>query len=188
MLKVKCLEMRLSWMIPTSNNGGPYKTEEEAQHTQGRRPRGDRGRGRGDAGRCLGPQELQEVGRPLPGASRGCPALPAPGFRTSASRAGREQVPVASSPQSVGLGYSGPRTLVLGGAQKHPGSVWRHMGAWSWAWVKLEGPPHPAGAATRDCSSQGCPCHFPHSQGGLHPSWGPGHTVCLPGGWEGGSG
>lgn len=188
MLKVKCLEMRLSWMIPTSNNGGPYKTEEEAQHTQGRRPRGDRGRGRGDAGRCLGPQELQEVGRPLPGAPRGCPALPAPGFRTSASRAGREQVPVASSPQSVGLGYSGPRTLVLGGAQKHPGSVWRHMGAWSWAWVKLEGPPHPAGAATRDCSSQGCPCHFPHSQGGLHPSWGPGHTVCLPGGWEGGSG
>lgn len=81
-----------------------------------------------------------------------------------------------------------PQDAGPGGAQKHPGSVWRHMGAWSWAWVKLEGPPHPAGAATWDCSSQGCPCHFPHSQGVLHASWGPGHTVCFPGGRGRGSG
>lgn len=127
--------------------------------------------------------------KPLPGAPRGRPALPAPGFRTSASRAGRGQGPVASRPQSAGLCYSRPRTLVPGGSGA-PRVCPQRVGAWRRAWAKLEGSPRPAAAATRDCSSRGCPCHLPTSSGGALaelgaraccvPPWGTGRASGLP--------
>lgn len=92
-----------------------------------------------------------------------------------ASRAGREQVPLASSPQPVGT-YSGPRTLVPGGAQAPRVCLEAHG--------CLELGLGETGRTPTSCRSSHLglllprlSCHFPHSQGVLHPSWGPGHTV-----------
>lgn len=72
-----------------------------------------------------------------------------------------------------------PQDAGPGGSREHPGSVRQRVGAWRWARVKLEGPPCHAGAATRDCSSRGCPCHLPTSSGGASTRAGGQSTLCA---------
>ena len=66
-------------------------------------------------------------------------------FGLPASRAAREQISLAVSHQFVGLGYSGPRTLIQG----WPGSTWVLSGsvwrAWCWGLGRAGGSPASCG-------------------------------------------
>lgn len=175
-------------MGPTSNNGGPYKTGEEAQTCTGRRPGGDGGRGGGDAGRCPGPQELQEAGRPSlepPEDARPCRPLdfglqpPGPGE----SRVPLLQVPslrafVTAAPGRWSRGVSGAPRVCPAAC----GCLALGQGEAGGAPVSCRGS-HSGLLLPRLSLS---PSHV--LRRGLHPSWGPEHAVCLPGGRGGGSG